>query len=59
MQIAGKCILITGGSSGIGSATAEAPGAKRARSLLAARRPGPLKAASVPPRGCGLEHLVP
>ena len=45
MNIAGKRIVITGGSSGIGLATAQALGVKGARLLLTARRPGPLEAA--------------
>lgn len=45
MNVRGKRILVTGGSSGIGLATAQALGAKGARLLLTARRPGPLQAA--------------
>lgn len=59
MQIAGKCILITGGSSGIGLATAQALGARGARLLLTARRPGPLEAAATELRGRGVDaHAV-
>ena len=43
MDISGKRIVVTGGSSGIGLATAQALGAKGARLLLTARRPGPLQ----------------
>lgn len=48
MNIAGKRTVITGGSSGIGLAMAQALGAKGARLLLTGRRTGPLEAA--PPR---------
>ena len=59
MQIAGKCVLVTGGSSGIGLATAQALGARGARLLLAARRPGPLEAAVSQLRGQGVHaHAV-
>lgn len=43
MDLGGKRIVITGGSSGIGLALAHALGAKGARLLLTARRPGPLR----------------
>lgn len=42
MDIKGRRFVITGGSSGIGFATAQALGAKGARLLLTARRFGPL-----------------
>ncbi len=45
MNIAGKRVVLTGGSSGIGLATAQALGAKGARLLLTGRRSGPLEAA--------------
>lgn len=55
MQIAGKCALITGGSSGIGLATAQALGARGARLLLTARRLGPLEAATTQLRASGVD----
>ena len=58
-QIAGKCVLITGGSSGIGLATAQALGARGARLLLTARRLGPLETEVAPLRTSGVDaHLV-
>ncbi len=41
MNLTGKAVLITGGSSGIGLVVAQALGAKGARLLLAARRTRP------------------
>ena len=59
MQIKGKCVLVTGGSSGIGLATAQALGDRGARLLLAARRPGPLEAAVTQLHGRGSDaHAV-
>lgn len=55
MDIAGKRIVITGGSSGIGLATARALGAKRARLLLTARRPDRLDAAATELTAAGIE----
>lgn len=55
MNVRGKRILVTGGSSGIGLATAQALGAKGARLLLTARRPGPLQAAVKQLTDAGIE----
>ncbi|KIZ39247.1 MULTISPECIES: SDR family oxidoreductase [Rhodopseudomonas] len=46
MKIAGKRALVTGGSSGIGLAIAEALLAKGAKVVISGRRPGVLKAAA-------------
>lgn len=55
MDIAGKRIVITGGSSGIGLALAQALGAKGARLLLTGRRPEPLEAAASQLRSAGVD----
>lgn len=55
MDIKGKRIVITGGSSGIGLATAQALGAKGARLLLTARRSGPLDDAVAQLRAAGVD----
>ena len=60
MNVHGKRVLVTGGSSGIGFAIAEALGAKGARLLLTARRPGPLQAAVDRLTAAGIEaHGLP
>lgn len=53
MQLAGKRVLITGGSSGIGLATARALLAKRARVLITGRRAGRLSEAVADLRDVG------
>ena len=55
MDVHSKRILVTGGSSGIGLATAQALGAKGARLLLTARRSGPLQAAVEQLTAAGIE----
>lgn len=55
MDINGKRIVVTGGSSGIGLATSQALGAQGARLLLTARRPGPLEDAVARLRAAGVD----
>jgi len=55
MDIAGKRIVITGGSSGIGLALAQVLGAKGARLLLTGRRPEPLEAAASQLQSAGVD----
>ncbi len=58
MEIAGKRVVITGGSSGIGLATAQALGAKGARLLLTGRRAKTLAAAASMLKEAGVEVYV-
>ena len=53
MNIAGKRVLITGGSSGIGFALARACLAKGAKVVITGRRPEALVAAVVLPKSTG------
>ncbi len=55
MDVHGKRIIVTGGSSGIGLALAHALGTKGARLLLTGRRPGPLQAAVAQLTAVGVE----
>ena len=57
-NLAGKAILVTGASSGIGAATAVALGRQRARVVLAARRVGECEAVAEQVRAAGGEAWV-
>mgnify|MGYP001161916664 CR=1 FL=1 len=57
-QVAGKVVVVTGASSGIGRSTARALAENQARVVLAARRPGPLEDAAEECRNLGAEVLA-